>query len=63
MKSTLIESLARGFKLDMLANTLLNKITLSEKKAIIKSNEIFLYPNMTTAKRFLLTGKFEMFCL
>ena len=36
----------------MLANTLLNKITLSEKKAIIKSNEIFLYPNMTTAKRF-----------
>ena len=36
----------------MLANTLLNKITLSEKKSIIESNEIFLYSNMTTAKRF-----------
>ena len=37
--SQLIESLARGFKLDMLG-----KITLSEKKAIIKSNEIFCTP-------------------
>lgn len=54
--------LGRGFELDWQANTLLNKITLSEKKSVIKSNEIFLYPNMTTAKRFLLTGRFEMFC-